>query len=647
MSMIKVIFQPMGKTVQAQSGEKLLDIAVRAGLDIANFCGGQGVCLKCRVRILNGRVSFSSSYIALVTRKDFEAGFVLACKAEVLNEDVEVWIPPESRKEEEPILTVDHIIRYGEPAPLERGPEPASIPYFHPLCQKYHLDLPRPTLEDSLSDMDRIERELRKKAPDLSLNVHFSALWGLATLLRQNDWKLTATIHLRDRECPHIRVFEGGNTSGKNFGVAIDVGTTTIAAQLIDLRTGEILAVEASHNRQARYGEDVISRMIFACGHGGLVPLTEAVVNTINSLIDSMLAGTGIHQDDITCLVAAGNTTMTHLLLGLEPCTIRVEPYIPVANRFPPFQTVELGIQTHPKALLHCMPCVSSYVGGDITAGVLACGMNDQPGITALIDVGTNGEIVVGNSEWLVCCSSSAGPAFEGGGIKCGMRAVRGAIEKIWMDGKRVFHRTIGKGKPRGICGSALIDAVAELVAEGIIDQSAKFIRFDHPQVQVVDEVPEFVVVPAAETENGEPVVLTEDDIANFIKSKGAILAAMKVLLENTGISFMDLEQLYVAGGFGAHLDIEKAVFVGLLPDIPRERIQFVGNSSLAGARLAMLSSHAFHKAEAIARRMTYFELSVHTRFMEEFVAALFLPHTQMDLFPSFEENLARRRKTV
>jgi uncharacterized 2Fe-2S/4Fe-4S cluster protein (DUF4445 family) len=302
----------------------------------------------------------------------------------------------------------------------------------------------------------------------------------------------------------------------------------------------------------------------------------------------------------------------------------------------------EIGLHAHRNAVLHTMPCVSSYVGGDITAGVLACGMSDHPHLSALIDVGTNGEIVIGNNEWLVCCSASAGPAFEGGGTRCGMRATRGAVEKVKIRGKSVTYATIANARARGICGSGLIDAIAELLVNRIIDQSGKFIGFDHPHVRRVDEVPAFVIADADESETGSPVVVTEDDIGNLIKSKGAILAAMKVLLENLGLGFADLKRIYVAGGFGAHLNIEKAIFIGLLPDVPLRRIHFIGNSSLAGARHSLLSTHAFHKAETIARQMTYFELSVHPNFMNEFVAALFLPHTQMELFPSVREKLER-----
>ena len=640
MNRINVTFQPENKSVAAQTGETLLEVAAHGGINIANLCGGQGVCGKCRIKPLQGTVHATSKIVSYLDKKELEAGFTLACQTRTAEQDIEVWIPPESRQEGEQILTVDHIVEYGQPAELQKGPTTGEVPYFQPLCRKCHVRLTEPTLDDSLSDLDRIYRELGKQIRETRFHVDFSCLVGLADLLRQNAWEATLTLHMQDPECPRIRAIEGGNTSARIYGVAIDVGTTTIVTQLVDLRNGEVLGVEGSHNRQARYGEDVISRMIFACSRGGLDPLRTAVDSTINTLIDSLVTGTGIVREDISCLVAAGNTTMTHLLLGLEPCTIRVAPYVPTANRFPAVKAAEAGLQAHPNAVLHCLPCVSSYVGGDITAGVLACGMSDQPHLSALVDVGTNGEIVIGNNEWLVCCSASAGPAFEGGGTRCGMRATKGAIEKAIIGDTKATYETIGGVKARGICGSGLIDVIAELLMKRIIDQSGKFIDLDHPGVQVIDEVPAFVLDPGTNTETGEAVVVTEDDIGNLVKSKGAILAAMRVLLQNLGMTFGDLKHIYVAGGFGAHLNIEKAIIIGLLPDIPRERIRFIGNSALAGARLSLLSTHAFRKAESIAKQMTYFELSVHPDFMTEFVAALFLPHTQMELFPSVRQML-------
>jgi len=641
---IRVTFQPENKTVLAEPGETLLDVAGTAGIYINSLCGGQGVCGKCRLKVVKGSVEFSSKGVGFLDRKEVDAGYVLACQATVQEEDLEVWIPPESRQEEEQILMVDHIVHYTPPEVMEEERPSAPIPYFNPLCAKIFLQLPAPSLQDNLSDLERIYRELHKKFPDVKWEAEFGCLKNLARLLRDSQWRVTALAHMLDPHCYHVRALEPGDTSRRCYGVAIDVGTTTIVTQLIDHKTGQITAVEASHNQQARYGEDVISRMIFACGRGGMDPLKNAVVTTINSLVNSLVAAAGISHHDIISFVAAGNTTMTHLLLGLEPCTIRLEPYIPTATRFPWARAADVGLIGHPEAMLHCMPCVSSYVGGDITAGVLACGMNDKPELSALIDIGTNGEIVIGNNEWLVCCSASAGPAFEGGGTKCGMRATKGAIQKVRLREHETVYETVGGGKAKGICGSGLIDLMAELVAEDIIDQSGKFIRLDHPHVQVIDGIPEFVVAYPRESETGQPVVITQDDIGNLMKSKAAVLAAMKILLASLGLRFSDLERIYVAGGFGAHLDIEKSIRIGLLPDVPLERIQFIGNSSVAGARQCLLSTHAFRKAGAIARQMTYFELSVHPGFMSEFIAALFLPHTDMELFPSVKTYLAQRR---
>ncbi|MGD8434158.1 MAG: ASKHA domain-containing protein, partial [Syntrophobacterales bacterium] len=458
-------------------------------------------------------------------------------------------------------------------------------------------------------------------------------------LLRENKWQATATLYPHDEHCVEVLSLEPGDTCAENYGIACDIGTTTIVAQLVDLRTGATLGVEASHNQQAKYGEDVISRMIFACNRGGLSPIHHAVIDSVNTLIDALLEKNGVESSNVTALTVAGNTTMTHLFLGLEPCTIRLEPYIPTANFLPSAAAAELDLHLHPKAVVSCMPGVSSYVGGDITAGVLASGISNSPQVSALIDIGTNGEIVIGNDEWLACCSASAGPAFEGSGTKCGMRATKGAIQKVRIQDEEVYYETIGKAKVRGICGSGLIDIIAELYRNRIIDPNGKFPKdSDNPRVRENEAEMEFVLASGDETETGNSVAVTESDISNLIKSKGAILAAMRLLLSSVGMSFLDLERIFVAGGFGNYLDVEKAIFIGLLPDVPPERVQFIGNSSLTGSRMALLSRHALQRANTLARQMTYFELSVDPKFYDEFVAALFLPHTDIEMFPSVQK---------
>ncbi|MGB7033242.1 MAG: ASKHA domain-containing protein [Syntrophobacteria bacterium] len=636
MSKHKVVFQPVGAKIEVEKKSSILEAAAEAGIYINSLCGGEGVCGKCRVQITHGEAKPTSHSMRFLSREEINAGFVLGCQTEI-KDDLEVWVPPEARLEEEQILTTESMVCYDQPQDLQVG-DTFDIPslLYLPVTKKLYLSLPEPSLTDNISDLDRIYREIRKKIQAPYLEASLSTLRGLAELLRDNKWQATATLHPHDEHCVEILSLEPGDTCAENYGIACDIGTTTIVAQLVDLRSGAVLGVEASHNQQAKYGEDVISRMIFACGRGGLSPIHHAVIDSINTLIDTLLEKHGVEASNVTALTAAGNTTMTHLFLGLEPCTIRLEPYIPTANFLPSASAAELDLHLHPKAVVNCMPGVSSYVGGDITAGVLASGISNSPQVSALIDIGTNGEIVIGNDEWLVCCSASAGPAFEGSGTKCGMRATKGAIQKVRLEEDQVRYETIGGAKARGICGSGLIDIIAELYRNRIIDPNGKFPQDSaNPRVRENEGEMEFVLASGDETETGKTVVVTESDISNLIKSKGAILAAMLLLLSSVGMSFHDLERIFVAGGFGNFMDVEKSIFIGLLPDVPTERVQFIGNSSLTGSRMALLSRHALERANTLARQMTYFELSIDPRFYDEFVAALFLPHTDLDLYPS------------
>ena len=329
---------------------------------------------------------------------------------------------------------------------------------------------------------------------------------------------------------------------------------------------------------------------------------------------------------------------MSHLLLSLIPCSIRVDPYVPTANVYPQVRAREIGIDIHPEGVVELVPGVASYVGGDIVAGIIACGIADRPETRVLIDVGTNGEIAVGNNEWMVCCSASAGPAFEGGGIKHGMRATRGAVEKVIISDGQVRYKTIGKAKPRGICGSGLIDCLHEFARNHIIDGEGKFHRSSHDgRVVEKDGVLHYVLVPGGETENGKEIVISQSDLSHLIRSKGAVFAAIKSLMDYVGLKFEEIETFFVAGGFGSYLDIPKAVGIGLLPDIDRSKIQFIGNSSLMGARMCLLSSHTMERAAQIAKNTTNIELSNYQPFMDEYVAAMFLPHTDRKLFPSVD----------
>jgi uncharacterized 2Fe-2S/4Fe-4S cluster protein (DUF4445 family) len=647
MKSYKVIFSADQKEVEVKEDTSLLGAAEKAGVYLNSLCGGEGVCGKCRVQVTKGRVKVDKNSIAFFTKEEIEKGYVLACQTPV-KENLEVLIPPESRLEEEQILKEpleskqktwreSPPIHYSEPdwVSLHKRPrDPASL--FEPLANKIYIELPKPTIDDNIPDTGRMVRELRKKLKFPSYEVTLSCLRDLFMKLRRSDWKITVTLSRHD-DTGQIFQIEEGNTTDRNYGVAVDVGTTTVVAQLVDLRTGKVIGVEGNHNLQAHYGEDVLSRIAYVCGKGSLDLLQKAVVENINVLIQTLAGAKGVRIEDITCIVAAGNTTMSHILLGLMPCSIRDDPYVPTVDLYPPISAKEIGIAINPQGIIQVLPSIASYIGGDTVAGVLACNMADRPEMTCLIDIGTNGEIVIGNNEWLLSCSASAGPAFEGGDTRWGMRAARGAIEKVKINEGEVVYETIGNDKPRGICGSGLIDLIYELARNRIIDIDAKFRPSleDRRLLRGEDEMKYIVAFPE-ETETGEALTIAQTDIDNILRSKAAIFAAIKSLIDYAGLTFDQLERIYVAGGFGNYLNIEKAVGLGLLPDIPRERIEFVGNSSLMGARMALLSFHVFEKAISISQSITNIELSKFALFADEYMASLYLPHIDRGrLFPS------------
>ncbi len=647
MNRYKVTFLPDQKEVEVDEGTTLFEAAEAAGVYLNSLCGGEGVCGKCRVQITRGNVEVDNNSIAFFTKEEIRTGYVLACQTRV-KDNLEVIIPPESRLEEEQILSESHLeeqrvwretapITYSEPDRIslhKRHDDPASL--FKPLVSKIYLELPEPTIDDNIPDTGRITRELRKKLKYTSFETPLACLQDLSTKLRRHGWKVTASV-ANHNDTGRILQIEAGNTEDRNYGVAVDVGTTTVVTQLVHLKTGQVLMVEGNHNLQAHYGEDVLSRIAFVCGKGSMHILQKAVVENINTLIQALVQEKSIDIKDITSVVAAGNTTMSHLLLGFMPCSIRDDPYVPTVDLYPQVSASEVGININPYGVLQVMPSVASYVGGDTVAGILACGLADRPETSCLIDIGTNGEIVIGNNEWMLSCSASAGPAFEGGDTKCGMRATRGAIQKVQIDNGRVIYETIGKAKPRGICGSGLIELIYELARNKILDIDGKF-RSSLQDKRIIEGDGElkYIVAFPEETETGQALAIAQTDIDNIMRSKAAVFAAIKSLIDYAGLTFDQLERIYVAGGFGTYLNIDKAINIGLLPDILREKVEFIGNSSLMGARMALISFHAFEKAISISQSITNIELSTFAPFGEEYMAALYLPHIdRKSLFPS------------
>lgn len=646
----KITFYPHNKTIEVQRGSELLSSAISAGVYINSSCGGDGVCGRCKVIIKKGQVKAEPS--GRITHAERERGYVLACLSTVQT-DLEVEVPPESRidigvkEEDEAFLRLKGL--YSEAEEIDKGTSVINEDiFFHsPLATKLYLELPPPSLQDNIGDIERLYREIRRHRDIPIMQTGLANIKRLGALLRESNWRVTVTLGKRN-ETTEIVLIEPGDTSGLTYGIAFDIGTTTVSGQLVNLNTKEIIATKATHNAQAVFGADVITRIIFASEKDGLERLHHAVVDNMNAIIQELIKDKNINLNDIIAVTCAGNTTMTHLLLRVDPTFIRREPYIPTANFVPVIRAAEVGIKVNPRGLLLCVPGVSAYVGGDITAGVLSSGLDTQDELTMLIDVGTNGEIVLGNKEWLVSCSASAGPCFEGSGVTCGMRATRGAIQRVRIDEQlKVEIETIGNEKPRGICGSGYIDILAELFEHGIMDRNGKINQnLKTDRIREGTYGYEFVVVFERDASVEHDIVITEVDIENLKCAKAAIYAASSVLLRRLGLKFSDVKKFFIAGGFGTYVDVSKAVTIGLLPDLPRENFIFIGNSSLVGSRETLLSYEAMRKAEAIARKMTYFELSVEPVYMDEYVSALFFPHTDMGRFPSVKNAIRRKWAT-
>lgn len=629
-------FLPDNVHVTVEDGENLLTAAATAGVYIHAFCGGDGVCGKCKVQMEQGDVISESA--SSLKASEYEKGIRLACKATV-NSDITVRIPDMVKSDGKALKRAPKTTRSISAKSLD-----ALIGTWDvdPPVGKLFLKIPPPTLEDNISDMQRLMRAIKNARPDSAEPSydHPELIHELSEALREANWEVTVILlHGKRKDEPdRIIAVEAGDTTDKLYGLAVDIGTTTCSGVLIDLNNGEIIADGSGYNAQIGYGEDVISRMIYSQRPGGLKGLQEKVVHTINNIIDEVCKKMIISPSDISYIMTAGNTVMAHLMLAINPKFLREAPYVPSVSQFPLTKAAGLGIMAHPSVRMFLYPCISSYVGGDIVAGVHACQMHKSEEIALFIDIGTNGEIVIGNRDWMVCAACSAGPAFEGGGIKYGMRASQGAIENFQIHPETYDPMvvTIGNSKPRGICGSGLISIVSELLDAGIIDPQGKFKRdLDHPRIREGEDRWEYVLAWDRDSMIGEDIVITEVDLDNLIRAKGAMYAGYQTLLESVGLSFNDLDRVILAGNFGAYIDLERAISIGLLPDIDRDKFFYLGNASMLGCQISLTNHERFRERVAVRSLMTNMELSENPDFMNHYMAALFLPHTDMSLFPS------------
>jgi uncharacterized 2Fe-2S/4Fe-4S cluster protein (DUF4445 family) len=652
-----VRFQPHNREIQVAKGENLLKAAMEAGIYIQASCGGEGVCGKCRVLIEKGEVE--SPRGPKLAEEDFQKGIRQACQTRILS-DLEVRIPVESELDKRFIARARERISAGRKVSHQELESLVLGWCFNPALHKHYVEMEPPTIKDNRSDLSRVLLAMKKHYGMESISVDSRLLKKLPFILRAEGWRATATLvqtrvesqlgeyQLRGSRRPKLINLEPGDTTKEHFSIVLDIGTTSVWGQLLDLNKRQTLAEASDYNSQIRYGDDVISRIVYSQRPGGLKQLQESVVGTINGIIRELVDKSGVNLARVSHMTAAGNTIMTHLLLGLDPKYLRESPYTPVANFIPPVRASNLGIEVGEHVHLYTFPSVASYVGGDIVSGVLGSGIYQRKPLTLYIDIGTNGEIVIGNSEWLVTAACSAGPAFEGGGIKHGMRATSGAIEdfRIHPQTFEPMLLTIGMVKPKGICGSGLINMVAEFLEAEMISPNGKF-NTDLPsqRIRPGPDGMEYVLAYREDTATGADMVITEVDIDNLMRAKAAMYAGYVTLLQSVGLSVGNLEQVVIAGAFGSFIDVERAITIGLLPELPLDRFLFIGNGSLLGARLISFCNEILDDGERISRMMTNIELSESPAFMDNYVAAMFLPHTNSAEFPGVSQRLGDKNR--
>lgn len=636
---------PANIEISVPAGAILSDAIEEAGLQINLPCGGQGRCGRCKARVVSGTVRKRS--VTRLSQSELAEGWVLTCQTLVQAEDLVVELPPQ-----------DEMIVRRIPAE-ERATTNVAMPVTcdwqtNPALRRYYLEIDPPSLADNTADFDRLLRTLRQHDDHITgATMALPLLRRLADSLRNAEWRVTATVEFHDWTSTNghgqARLVDltAGRRTDVLYGIAIDIGTTSNVVYLVDLISGKVADSATEYNGQIACGEDIISRIVYARRPGGLAHLQELVIGTLNGLITSVAERNGIQPTEIQRATVAGNTTMIHLFLAMNPEPIRREPYIPTIVHPLPVLANELGLNVNPDAKVDCLPAVGSYVGADITAGVLASQMHRNDKLTLFIDIGTNGEMVLGNSDWLITCACSAGPAFEGSGVHSGMRATEGAIEEVWVDGPtgEIVYNTIGDTPARGLCGSGIIGLLAELFVSGLLTKGGRFSNaISTPRIREGERGTEYVVAWKEETvDQASDIVLTEVDVANLLRAKAAIYAGFSTLTRSVGISLNDVQRVLIGGAFGKYLNIEKAIQIGLLPDMPHERFQFLGNTSVQGAYAALLCADARQEVIEIANMMTYLELSADNTFTDEFMSAMFLPHTHLDAFPSVAEVLKAR----
>ncbi len=624
-------------TVFAAFGESLLEVARKTNVAIDAPCSGNASCGKCRVKLVDGELD--SKQTRHISDEEYAQGWRLACCSKI-NADVAVLVPDiasayQSRMKTADLSTGEEVAIFTR---LEEDLKAAGVDFSNDFMET-EVTMEEPTLEDTMPDTERLTMALEGALGCDKVCLSYPTVHKLARVLRQSGFHVAVAGTLKDGVF-HAMDVRNANEPQPMCGLAIDIGTTTVSAVITDLKTGRLLAKGSGGNGQIRYGADVINRIVEQGRKGGVERLQKAIVEeTLQPLTRALCASAKVDADRILRCCVASNTTMNHLLLGVDADPVRMEPYIPTFFHWDGLKAGDIRFVANPDAKVVLAPNIGSYVGGDITAGTLTSRIWDKDEFSLFIDLGTNGEIVFGNRDFMMSCACSAGPAFEGGDISCGMRATDGAVEAVTID-RETLEPTlsiVGKEgqKPVGICGSGIIDVIAELYRTSAISAKGHFVRENRRILRDEHGMGRYVLAFSNESDTGREIAITEVDIECFIRAKGAIFSAIHIMLSSLDMDVSVLEHIYVAGGIGSGINMENAVRIGMFPDVDRALFQYIGNSSLAGAYALVLSNAAEEKVHELASNMTYLELSTEPKYMEEFVAACFLPHTNKELFPS------------
>ncbi len=634
-----VTFQIQGcdpVSIECNAGDNLLEVARRANVAIDAPCSGNGSCGKCRVQLISGEVDSTPS--RHITGEEYNAGWRLSCCSKVIS-DCTVLVPDIASAYQSRMKTAD----LSSPKEVAiftntiEGLKASGLEFTHEY-RALRLELAEPTLDDTMPDNERITWAIQAAIGAQTVKIPYSTMARLARDLRANNWRVCAKGLFREGVFTLMDIAPYDDT--RLCAAAIDIGTTTVSMVLLDLDSGALLAKGSSGNGQIRFGADVINRIIESGRPGGQKRLQDAIVNeTLNPILSRLCREAKLDPNAILRMTIGANTTMNHLLLGVDAESVRMEPYIPSFFAWEDLTAGDIALVANAQAPVVIAPNIGSYVGGDITAGTLATGLWDQEDMCLFIDLGTNGEIVFGNRDFMMSCACSAGPAFEGGDISCGMRATDGAIEACTIDGETMEPTLSVVGdpgqKPVGICGSGIIDIIAQLYRHRIINAKGLIVREGKRVARDKHGMGRYILAFAEESETGREISINEVDMDNFIRAKGAIFSAIDTLLAAVDMPVEVIQRVYVAGGIGSGINMKNAVSIGMLPDVELEKFRYIGNSSLTGAYAMAYGTQAEEKCKELAANMTYLELSTHPGYMDNFVAACFIPHTNAGLFPS------------